>query len=121
MNTLINWFELPVQELDRAVDFYQYLLGATLPRETISDIEMAIFPHTKPATGGALVKGAQFTPATSGTIIYLATQDIAAALTRVREKGGMCDFGPQVLPHNIGTIALIIDSEGNRVGLHQPA
>ena len=32
-----------------------------------------------------------------------------------------CVFGPLELPDGIGTIALFIDSEGNRVGLHQPA
>lgn len=121
MNTLNNWFELPVQQLDRAVAFYEYVLGAEFRRETIGDTDMAVFPHVKPATGGALVKGAMFQPASGGTIVYLATADIVAALARVSEKGGECCFGPQVLPQGIGTIALIIDSEGNRVGLHQPA
>ncbi|HBQ7903545.1 TPA: VOC family protein, partial [Klebsiella pneumoniae] len=35
--------------------------------------------------------------------------------------GGACVFGPLTLPNDIGTIALFTDSEGNRVGLHQPA
>lgn len=121
MNTLVNWFELPVQKLDRAVTFYEYVLGGEFRRETVSGIEMAVFPHVKPATGGALVKGDKFQPATNGTVIYLATANLDVALARVREKGGECCFGPEVLPHGIGTIALIIDSEGNRVGLHQPA
>ncbi|MGG7445660.1 VOC family protein [Kosakonia oryzendophytica] len=121
MNTLINWFELPVQQLDRAVAFYQHVLGGEFRRETVTGIEMAVFPHVKPATGGALVKGPMFQPANGGAVIYLATEDINTALERVREKQGECCFGPQVLPDNIGTIALIIDSEGNRVGLHQPA
>ncbi|MGY5958200.1 VOC family protein [Kosakonia sp. BK9b] len=121
MNTLINWFELPVQQLDRAVDFYQHVLGGEFRHETIGQIEMAVFPHTKPATGGALVKGPMFKSATGGAIVYLSTANLDVALKRVRDKGGECVFGPEVLPHNIGTIALIIDSEGNQVGLHQPA
>lgn len=121
MNTLINWFELPVQQLDRAVAFYEHVLDGEFRRETVANIEMAVFPHVKPATGGALVQGAMFTPVSGGAVVYLATADLSLALERVQEKGGECCFGPQVLPHDIGTIALIIDSEGNRVGLHQPA
>ncbi|WP_200552994.1 VOC family protein [Kosakonia sp. LAM2021] len=121
MKTLVNWFELPVQKLDRAVAFYEHVLGGQFRHETVAGIEMAVFPHVKPATGGALVKGPMFQPVSGGTVVYLATANLAAALERVREKGGECCFGPEVLPQGIGTIALIIDSEGNRVGLHQPA
>jgi len=121
MITLINWFEIPVHDLERAVTFYQEALGVTLRRETVAGIEMAIFPHTKPATGGALVKGELFTPSQAGAVVYLATPDLATTLECVAALGGACSVGPVVLPHDIGTIALIIDCEGNRVGLHQPA
>ncbi len=55
-----------------------------------------------------------------GAIIYLHTDNLAATLDRVASAGGSCVFGPLALPNDIGTIALFTDSEGNRVGLHQP-
>jgi predicted enzyme related to lactoylglutathione lyase len=38
----------------------------------------------------------------------------------VNSAGGNCVFGPLELADDIGTIALFMDSEGNRIGLHQP-
>lgn len=121
MNSIINWFEIPAHDLDRAVIFYQHALELSFYRETVEGIDMAIFPHEKPATGGALVKAEMFTPSDKGSVVYLYAPDLAAALERVAKAGGKIVFGPVVLPQDIGSIALIIDSEGNRVGLHQPA
>ena len=84
-------------------------------------MSMAVFHYQEPSTGGALVKSETLQPSTDGTVVYLYTADIAASLQKVAEKGGSCCFGPEILPDDIGTIALIIDSEGNKVGLHQPA
>ncbi|NIF32922.1 VOC family protein [Enterobacter sp. Cy-643] len=120
MSTLINWFEIPVTDMARAVAFYQRVLNAEFRRETIAGVENAIFSYNQPATGGSLVKGERFVPSETGAVIYLYTPDIVQALQQVEAVGGRLDFGPQVLPYDIGTIALMIDSEGNRVGLHQP-
>ena len=35
-------------------------------------------------------------------------------------SGGQCVFGPMTLPDHMGRIAHIVDTEGNRVGLHEP-
>lgn len=121
MNNVINWFEIPVQELDRAIGFYQAVMAVSLRRESLPSFDMAIFPHDPSLPGGALVKCSQFTPSGQGCILYLHTDDLSATLTRVTENGGKCTFGPQLLPNDIGTIALFTDSEGNQIGLHQPA
>ncbi|WP_310606492.1 VOC family protein [Buttiauxella brennerae] len=120
MDTIINWFEIPVQDLERATAFYEAVFATEFRRESMSDMEMAIFPHTKPNPGGALLKSDAFKPAAQGTVVYLHAPDLAAMLERVVKAGGECVFGPQELPDDIGTFALIVDSEGNRVGLHQP-
>ena len=33
MNNVINWFEIPVAEMDRAVAFYEPVMQVTLRRE----------------------------------------------------------------------------------------
>jgi hypothetical protein len=121
MKTIINWFEIPVQDLERATAFYEAVFAAKFQRETMSGMEMAIFPHEKPHPGGALLKADTFKPSAQGSVIYLHAPDLSAMLERVAKAGGECVLGPQELPDNIGTFALIIDSEGNRVGLHQSA
>lgn len=121
MNNVINWFEIPVADMDRAVAFYEPVMQVTLRRETMDCAELAVFPHQDPAPGGALAKFECIAPSAQGAIIYLHTDHLAATLDRVASAGGACVFGPLTLPNNIGTIALFTDSEGNRVGLHQPA
>ena len=121
MNTIINWFEIPAQDLERATAFYEAVFTAKFHRESIPGMEMAIFPHDKPNPGGALLKADAFKPSAQGSVVYLHASDLTTMLERVAKAGGECVFGPQVLPDDIGTFALILDSEGNRVGLHQPA
>lgn len=121
MKNVINWFEIAVGDLDRAVAFYEAVMAVSLRREKMSEFEMAVFPHDPALPGGALVKCAQMKPSAQGVVLYLHTDDIAATLTRVAGNGGKCTCEPQILPNDIGTIALFTDSEGNCIGLHQPA
>ena len=121
MKKVISWFEIPVTDMDRAITFYEPVMQVVLKREQLDVAELAIFPHEGEETGGALAKFEGITPSPQGAIIYLHTDHLGATLERIISAGGECVFGPYELPRGIGTIALFIDSEGNRVGLLQPA
>ncbi|KAF1368890.1 hypothetical protein C7387_4165 [Yokenella regensburgei] len=121
MNNVINWFEIPVTDMNRAIAFYEPVMEVQLRRETMDCAELAVFPHQDPQPGGALAKFDGIAPSPQGAIIYLHTDNLAATLKRVEKAGGQCVFGPLALAQDIGTIALFTDCEGNRVGLHQPA
>lgn len=123
MNTPICWFELPTTDLDRAVAFYQRVLGATFRRESCSGHPMAIFAYDDNMPGGALVAMPQLEPRDNGTLIYLSVDNLDAALERTLSAGGQVAMprlalGKNAQGQDIGCIALIVDSEGNRVGLH---
>src|ERR1700751_2021770 len=45
MTTAINWFEIPVANMDRALSFYEKVLGRTLKREDFGGGVMAVFPY----------------------------------------------------------------------------
>lgn len=120
MKSVINWFEIPVADMDRAIKFYEPVMQVALRRGRWTWLSWRFFPHEDPATGGALAKFDGVTPSSQGAIIYLHTDNLAATLDRIASAGGECVFGPLELPQGIGTIALFTDSEGNRVGLHQP-
>ncbi|GHK53816.1 hypothetical protein KPZU09_35520 [Klebsiella pneumoniae] len=49
MNNVINWFEIPVADMDRAVAFYEPVMQVSLRRETMDCAELAVFPHQDPA------------------------------------------------------------------------
>ncbi len=119
MKRVINWFEIPVTDIERATRFYETVFATTLTREDNGDMKMAVFPYEDGHTGGGLAQFEHYKPSADGTIIYLDTPQMEAALERAQKAGGQAVFGPYVLPDDIGRIALIIDSEGNRIGLHE--
>lgn len=118
----ITWFEIPVVDLDRAEAFYASVCGQPLRRETIGDAQMAVFPKVDPqaGVGGCLFAGPDApAPRQDGTLVYLnAEPSLDAALGRVEKAGGKVVLPPVALPEGMGFFAHIIDSEGNRVGLH---
>ena len=110
MKSIINWFEIPVTDMARAIAFYEPVMGLSLRREKMASADLAVFPYDDPATGGALAKFDGIAPSQQGAIVYLHTDDLQATLDRVATAGGRCVFGPIDLGKEIGTIALFADS-----------
>lgn len=121
MQTLdpITWFEIPAQDLERAMQFYQTVLQWPLKTETMGGMRMAMFPSAADRAGGCLIQEAGYRPSKEGTVVYLtAGPNIDAALQRVPQAGGHVTLGKTALPEGMGYYAQITDTEGNRVGLH---
>ncbi len=122
MQNAINWFEIPVADMARAMRFYQTLTGTALRREAYGGPgeEMAVFEMSdENGVSGALLCSPQVQPAAQGTMVYLnAGPSIQAWLDRVVAAGGSIVVGKTALPPGMGYFAHIVDSEGNRVGLH---
>ena len=120
----IDWFEIPVRDIDRAQKFYEILLAAPLRRETIGDKTLAVFGAAEDGgAGGCLLAGADVpAPSAAGTLIYLnADPSLDAVLARVGAAGGRIVTPKLQLPGDMGCFAHVADSEGNRVGLHAAA
>jgi predicted enzyme related to lactoylglutathione lyase len=120
------WFELPTVDLDRARRFYETVLQLPMWAESFGDMQMVIFGkqgegEQSGAVTGALVRHPHMKPSADGTVVYLgAGADLAGPLGRVEAAGGSIVLPKtSIAPH--GFIALIIDSEGNKVGLHSMA
>ena len=116
----LNWFEIPVRDLNRAQAFYETLLATTLRRESIAASQLAVFVSDERGVGGCLMAGDMApAPSTSGTLVYLnAKPSLDAVLGRVEAAGGRITTPKVQLPGDMGCFAHITDSEGNRVGLH---
>lgn len=122
-NTVAVWFEIPTNDLDRAQAFYEAVTGAPLKRETspCGTMEMAMFVPSgagEASAQGCVVKGEHFRPNAEGTMVYLNGGDnLAPMLSRVEAAGGNILMPKtSIAPH--GFIAVIQDTDGNRVGLH---
>lgn len=118
-NRAVNWFEIPVADIDRAQAFYEAVLGAPLQRQVMGPQTLAVFPYAQPATGGALLAGPDAPPPGAGTLVYLnAEPSLDAATARAVAAGGRVLVPRVQLPEGMGAFVHIADSEGNRVGLH---
>ncbi|MDN5202850.1 VOC family protein [Fulvivirgaceae bacterium BMA10] len=120
MANAVNWFELPVNNMERAIEFYNNILGINLSKASNGPMEMAMFAadHENYGACGALVKADGYNPADSGSIVYLnGGEDLSDPLNRVESAGGKVVMPKTSIGEN-GFIAHFIDSEGNRVALH---
>lgn len=115
----LNWFEIPVRDMERAQGFYETLLATRLTRRDFGGQDIAVFPYADGRVGGALLKSASPAPCADGSLVYLdAGPSLDAVLERAAGLGARVLQPRMELPNGIGCIAHITDSEGNRVGLH---
>ncbi len=118
----INWFEIPVDEFDRAKMFYSRIFDYEMPTMDMGPIRMGflIFEQGK-GVGGGIVKGQDLLPARNGTVVYLnAGNDLSEVLMRVDAAGGKVLMEKTLVAPGMGYYAHFLDSEGNKVALHSP-
>jgi hypothetical protein len=117
MANAINWFEIPVSDMERAARFYSAIFGVELATMETMGMLMSFFPAEN-GVGGALVKSADHIPSTAGAVLYLnGGDDLAPVLERVDSAGGTVVMPKTGIGEN-GFIAFFTDTEGNKVGLH---
>lgn len=116
----VNYFEVPVVDLERAIAFYRHVLGVELELTEIDGNEMALFPDAEGGPNGALAKGESYAPSLDGTRIYFAVADIEGTLTRAVERGGEVLYPTTAIGEH-GFVAEFRDCEGNRIALSAPA
>lgn len=119
----ISWFEIPTSDLSRATKFYETIFNVTLMSMDTSHIKMRLFPLEDPSMGigGALVQNENIykSSATDGPLIYLnCNPNVQNILDRVEAAGGKIVVPKTEISNEYGNMAVIIDTEGNRIGLH---
>jgi uncharacterized protein len=115
----VVWFEIPATDLKRATAFYESILVTKLRPENAGNHDLRVFPYEEPAVGGCLMQGPGFQPGANGPVTYLNADPVLEdVLKRVAPAGGKIVVPRTDLPEGMGCFAQIIDSEGNRVGLH---
>jgi uncharacterized protein len=117
----ITWCEIYVQDMDRAKRFYESVFEMKLDKLESPGIDMWAFPMAMEAVGasGALVKMDGVEPSGSSTIPYFHCDEVAVELDRVVTAGGKIHT-PKESIGQYGFMALVVDTEGNTIGLHMP-
>ena len=118
----VGWFEIYVDDLTRAKTFYEAVFEVNL--EVLGDpddssIQMLAFPSDMEKYGatGALVKMEHVIAGGGGTLVYFACDDCAIEAERAKAAGGLIQR-PKMDIGEYGFICLVLDSEGNMIGLH---
>jgi uncharacterized protein len=117
----IVWCEIYVQDMDRAKQFYETVFEMKLEKLESPEIEMWAFPMAMESVGasGALVKMDGVKSGGSSTIPYFHCDEVAVELERVVTAGGKIHT-PKESIGQYGFMALVVDTEGNMIGLHMP-
>ena len=120
----VGWFEIYVQDMQRAKQFYETVLKLELTKldSPAEEIEMFAFPMDMEASGasGALAKAEGCPSGGLGTLVYFSCEDCANEASRIEAAGGKI-FKPKMSIGQYGFIALATDTEGNMFGLHSLA
>jgi uncharacterized protein len=118
----ISWVEIPATDLDRAQKFYEEILSVSLIKMDFSNSSMRVFPiEDAMGIGGALVDTGGFhkPSATDGALVYLnANPDVQRVLDKVEKAGGKILVPKTEISPEHGHMAVILDSEGNRIAFH---
>jgi predicted enzyme related to lactoylglutathione lyase len=118
----ISWFEIPTKDLNRAQKFYEAILDVTLTPLDLDNFQMRMFPtEDSTCVGGSLCysKDSHIPSATEGPLIYLnANPDVQLVLDKVEKAGGKILVPKTEISPEFGFMALILDTEGNRIAFH---
>lgn len=123
MKNPVSWFEIAVDDMARARAFYEAVFGAPLQDFALPDAEdeFAMFgtDYEQYGIGGMLYRAPkQSIMRGNGITLYFACEDCAEEAARAAAHGGKILQDKQEIGDGNGFCALILDTEGNRIGLH---
>jgi hypothetical protein len=115
----VRWFEIYVQDMQRAKAFYEAVLGVRLDRIEGPDIEMWGFGGGPGNAGaaGALVQIPGVPSGGCSTLVYFGCTDCAVEEARIAPAGGRVHRSKISIGQH-GFVTLGCDTEGNLFGLH---
>lgn len=120
-HNMVGWFEIPVEDMERARNFYEEVFDISISVHDLGGIIMGWFPaiQDKKGSSGSLVKHEMYIPSdTSGPLLYFSCKDLAVELAKVTKAGGSIIQQKKEIGGGHGFMALLKDTEGNRIALH---
>ncbi len=125
----VGWFEIYVQDMNRAKTFYETVFATKLEQlpppsapegeDCAGDMQMWMFPMSREDYGaaGTLIQMEGLPSGAGGTMVYFSCEDCAIESARAAESGGSIHQEKMSIGEH-GFIAIVNDTEGNMIGLH---
>lgn len=120
MPNVVNWFEIPVLDMDKAVKFYKEVFEVEFDMMDMGPLQLAMFAGSDRETygvTGALTKGDGYAPSAEGSVVFFASEDVNTPLGKIEAAGGKI-LVPRTSIGKHGFIAHFLDCEGNHVAVH---
>jgi predicted enzyme related to lactoylglutathione lyase len=129
----IIWFEIPVQDLSRAIRFYSTLLNIIIEKQVLLDREFGIMKKQDCGVGGVLVKKDDHQPGKGPVLFFFVNVlsdsiDVATrfggkvitpkTLIKQTDKNGNLMITQNLIDNKVGYFAELLDSEGNTISLY---
>lgn len=117
MNTFC-WIDIPVLNLDRAIEYYSGLLATPVQKIAEHGFEFGLLPHTEENVSGCLVVMEDRKPSRDGMLVYLNVEGrLDQAVLEAQKMGGSV-LSPKEQIGPYGHRAVILDTEGNAIALY---
>ncbi len=119
-SNVVGWFEIYVEDMDRAVSFYTSVLQCgEFTDFSFGGEQLLGFPGVENGlyAAGALVKSDGYSPGKGGTMVYFNSADCAGEEGRVVAAGGKVLVPKHAIGEH-GFVTILQDSEGNSIGVH---
>lgn len=112
------WIDIPVIDLDRAIQFYAAFLNSPVQKISEHGFEFGLLPHTDDNVSGCLVVMDDRKPSQDGPLVHLNVEGrLDAAVDAAKQQGGVV-LKPKEQIGPYGHRAIILDTEGNAVALY---
>jgi predicted enzyme related to lactoylglutathione lyase len=119
MKNLIAFFEIPAENFERAVKFYETVLCVQLYSVDCETEKMAFFPAENDICPGSISWTKDFHPSKDGVLIHLQVENMETTMKAIEKAGGkIIRPKTKIEAEGRGYFSLFLDSEGNRMGLY---
>ena len=121
---VVGWFEIPVSDINRALEFYKKLFGYDMQAKDFGDAKMATFPFEMdkdyPGAPGALFQDKHRGPSKDGSLVYFTSPsgDCINEQNKAKEMGAKVILEKFEIPEGHGFMIMVEDSEGNHIAIH---
>lgn len=132
---MVAWFEIPAEDIDRAVNFYAAVFDYRFRVENFNGAKFAVFSSLSNASvKGTIMEVKEKPKENAGTVLFFYVPDITTTLDKILESNGeviqpkkiMKNVNAQgevtiaktLIDNNTGYFAYFKDSEGNKMGLY---
>src|SRR5210317_1065184 len=109
----LNWFEIPVEDFERAQKFYSTIYDYEMPSMAMGETTLGFFLVEQGGIGGAIAFGPGYEVAEAGALIYLnGGENLQVVLDRVEGAGGNVLTPKTLITNELGSYAIFRDTKG---------